>query len=85
MRMVGEKFNEKALRLRQGRRRRLLNLLVSGPVGGTDPVLWTLLQQDGTAPDTPGTSQPQPRPFPGFAALRAFWAVAVRISFARGP
>jgi hypothetical protein len=85
MHMVGENFNEKALRLRQARRRRLLNLLVSGPVGGTDPVLWTLLRQDGTAPDTAGASQRQPRPFPGFVTLRAFWAVAVRIAFARGP
>ena len=56
-----------------------------GFVGGTDPVLWTLLQQDGTAPNTAGTSQPQPRPFPRFVALRAFWAVAVRAAFARGP
>lgn len=85
MRMVGENFNEKALKFRQERRRQILNLLVSGPVGGTDPVLWTLLQQDGTAPNTAGTSQPQPRPFPRFVALRAFWAVAVRIAFARGP
>ena len=65
--------------------RDLTALLVSGPAGGTDPVLWTLLLQERPEPVTAGEKRDQPRARLSFAGLRACLAVALRAAFARGP
>lgn len=65
--------------------RDLTALLVSGPVGGTDPVLWTLLLQGRPGPVAAKEKRDQPRARSPFAALRACFAVALRAAFARGP
>lgn len=73
----------------RGLSRRLQALPVSGPAGGTDPVLWTLLLRDRPArtaggQDT-GQETRQERPLPVSLVLRAFFAVAARARCVRGP
>jgi len=85
MPMVGENF--KGGRPSPGRAtlsREVTTLLVSGPAGGTDPVLWTLLlsRQPAEVAEEP---RRQPRERPRFAGLRGCFAVALRAAFARGP
>ena len=85
MPMVGEKFNDRRpLPERRDLSRELTALLVSGPAGAMDPVLWTLLLS-GRSRAAAQQQRRQPRRLPGLAALRGFWAVAVRFAFARGP
>lgn len=64
--------------------RELMALLVSGPAGATDPVLWTLLLR-GREPGATAERPRQRRARPGLAGLRACFAVALRAALARGP
>ena len=83
--MFGEKFNDRRpVPERSELSRELTALLVSGPAGATDPVLWTLLLS-GRSRAAAQQQRHQPRERPALGDLRACIAAAVRSAFARGP
>src|SRR3546814_17322253 len=70
---------------RHGLSRELLTMLVSGPAGATDPVLWTLLLRDRPAQPRAVNAGCQSCARPGVPGFRAFSRALLRVGFARGP
>src|SRR3546814_15654941 len=70
---------------RHGLSRELLTMLVSGPAGATDPVLWTLLLRDRPAQPRAVKAGCQSCARPGVPGFRAFFRALLRVGFARGP
>jgi hypothetical protein len=91
MLMDGEKFKHAVTGSQQSSPRRarlprdLTTMLISGPAGATDPVLWTLLLRERSQQSVAERKRDQPRARPERTGLRAFFAVALRAAFARGP
>ena len=85
MPMVGEIFKDRPQPPeRTALSRDLTALLVSGPAGATDPVLWTLLLSREPAAAAKRQRR-QPRERPPLPAFRAVFAGLLRAAFARGP
>src|SRR3546814_1380255 len=60
-------------------------MLVSGPAGATDTVLWTLLLRDRPAQPRAVKAGCQSCARPGVPGFRAFFRALLRVAFARGP
>src|SRR3546814_13625359 len=69
---------------RHGLSRELLTMLVSGPAGATDPVLWTLLLRDRPAQPRAVKAGCQSCGRAGVTGFRAFFRAHLRVGFARG-
>ena len=64
----------------------LMTMLVAGPSGGTDPVLWTLLLRERPAQASfVKEKRRQPSGRLGFPGFRAFFSVLFRAPRARRP